>query len=144
MKRKDFQIYKMQTFDSFCKRLIKNEVIDIQRKISHRAKHEIIFSELSNALRAQLAVRDEYDLDSWVFYAKGKIPIVVIDENLARALALLTPSFRDVILLYYFLDMTLTHIALLLDIPFSTAQYRYTAALVRLKEIMESFPNATT
>ena len=144
MKRAEFQIYKMQTFDSFCKHLIRNEATDIKRKKAQRAKHETNFSDLSNALRVQLAARDKYDLDSWVFYVKGKIPVIVIEENLARALALLSPRLRDVILLYFFLDLTLNHIALLLDIPFSTAQYRYAAALARLKEIMESFPNEST
>ena len=34
-------------FDSFCKTLLKNEMIDYERARSYRQKHEVSFSELT-------------------------------------------------------------------------------------------------
>ena len=34
-------------FDSFCKTLLKNEMIDYERERNYRFKHEISFSELT-------------------------------------------------------------------------------------------------
>ena len=137
MKHQEFYRYKEETLDSFCKRLIKNEGKDARKEIARRAQHETLLSSLSASALAKLTTKDQYDLESWVFYVQGSIPIIVVDDKLAQALSLLNPSLRDVILLYYFLDLDMSRIALLLKISLGAVHYRYTAALVRLKEIME-------
>ena len=51
-------------FDSFCKTLLKNEMIDYERERSYRLKHEISFSELSQEELSRMANEDKYIVES--------------------------------------------------------------------------------
>lgn len=46
MTLEQFYTYQEQTFDSFCKAVIRNESIDAFRELAHRREHEIEFSAL--------------------------------------------------------------------------------------------------
>ena len=54
-------------FDSFCKTLLKNEMIDYERERNYRLKHEISFSELTKDELDQLKIMDEYIIESEIF-----------------------------------------------------------------------------
>ena len=47
-------------FDSFCKTLLKNEMIDYERARSYRQKHEVSFSELTQEELSRLNTEDDY------------------------------------------------------------------------------------
>ena len=103
-------------FDSFCKTLLKNEMIDYERERNYRFKHEISFSELTQKELKQLEIKDEL---------------------ISEALKYLPEKKRNVILLSFFLDMTDTEIAKYMNLVRSTIHHHRVSSLKSLKKIME-------
>ena len=97
-------------FDSFCKTLLKNEMIDYERERNYRLKYEISFSELTQKELQQLEIMDDYIVESEMFHVFD-YDIEVKDELIGEALKSLPEKKRNVILLSFFLDMTDTEIA---------------------------------
>ena len=127
-------------FDSYCKRTLKNEAIDCFREIQKHRQREIFFSELSEKEWKQLYMEDEYDLDTCNFRVLG-YDVEVKDALIAEALNLLSDKKREVVLLAYFLDMSDTEIAKLLNLRQSTIHYHRTSSLKSLKEFLEERTN---
>ena len=131
---------KRHSFDAYCKRLIKNEAIDIQRRNTWQGKKEVSFSELSKKDLLRLQYMDTHDSDRSVFSVLDS-NVVIENEDLGAALAELSPERRNVVLLFYLLDMKDREIAEQLDLSLSTVQYRRTSALARLRKLMEGYTN---
>lgn len=127
-------------FDSYCKRILKNEAIDCLREIQKHRQREIFFSELSEKEWKQLYMEDEYNLDTCNFRVLG-YDVEVKDALIAEALKLLSDKKREVVLLAYFLDMSDTEIAKLLNLRQSTIHYHRTSSLKSLKEFLEERTN---
>ena len=127
-------------FDSYCKRILKNEAIDCFREIQKHRQREIFFSELNEKEWKQLYMEDEYDLDTCNFRVLG-YDVEVKDALIAEALNLLSDKKREVVLLAYFLDMSDTEIANLLNLRQSTIHYHRTSSLKSLKEFLEERTN---
>ena len=127
-------------FDSYCKRILKNEAIDCFREIQKHRQREIFFSELSEKEWKQLYMEDEYDLDTCNFRVLG-YDVEVKDALIAEALNLLSDKKMEVVLLAYFLDMSDTEIAKLLNLRQSTIHYHRTSSLKSLKEFLEERTN---
>lgn len=92
-------------FDSFCKKVLREEYRDCVREAKRRLQREISFSELSPQELEQLFVMDEYPSDNYYFRVL-EYDIVVMDELIGKALTALPEQKRDIVLLAYFLDMT--------------------------------------
>lgn len=122
-------------FDSYCKKVLKNELINYS-KISQRIKkYETSFSDLSANQICSLY----QDVDTYFktkFYINGKY-IYINDINLADALADLEENKRIIILLAYIFDMADREISEHLNLPRSTVNYRRLKALKELKNFME-------
>lgn len=131
---------KRHSFDAYCKRLVKNEAIDIQRKNTWQGKKEIPFSELSKKDLLRLQYMDTHDSDRSVFSVLDTA-VEIENEDLGAALAELSPERRNVVLLSYLLDMKDREIAKQLDLSLSTVQYRRASALTRLRKLMEGYTN---
>ena len=131
---------KRHSFDAYCKRLIKNEAIDIQRRNTWQGTKEVSFSELSKKDLLRLQYMDTHDSDRSVFSVLDT-NVVIENEDLGAALAELSPERRNVVLLFYLLDMKDREIAEQLDLSLSTVQYRRTSALARLRKLMEGYTN---
>lgn len=127
-------------FDSYCKRILKNEAIDCFREIQKHRQREIFFSELSEKEWKQLYMEDKYDLDSCNFRVLD-YDVEVKDALIAEALNLLSDKKREVVLLAYFLDMSDTEIAKLMNLRQSTIHYHRTSSLNSLKEFLEERTN---
>ena len=127
-------------FDSYCKRILKNEAIDCFREIQKHRQREIFFSKLSEKEWKQLYMEDEYDLDTCTFRVLG-YDVEVKDALIAETLNLLSDKKREVVLLAYFLDMSDTEIAKLLNLRQSTIHYHRTSSLKSLKEFLEERTN---
>ena len=54
-------------FDRKCKLALDGEVVDYDRHMDYRRKHEILFSELSECQTGKLSVVDEYNETSYFF-----------------------------------------------------------------------------
>jgi len=127
-------------FDSFCKTLLKNEMIDYERERSYRLKHEISFSELTQEELSRMTNTDEYIVESEVFRVLD-YDVEVKDELIGEALKYLPEKKRNVILLSFFMDMTDTEIAKHMNLVRSTIHHHRVSSLQALKKIMEGIRN---
>ena len=128
--------HKQHVFDSFCKKVLKNEARDYYKEVRRRNAKEIPFSELAAQELERLFVLDEYPAEQFIFNVSG-YDIGINSERLAEALAALPDRKRDIILLYHFLGLTDQEIANLMDMLRASVQYQRTSTLQLLKEIME-------
>ena len=125
-----------RVFDCYCKRILKNEAINIQKHNQYMNSRQVSFSELTPEQLAQICTCDEYSSD----YSRFKVleyDIAVKDELLAEALQELPERKRDIILLSYFLDYNYVEIAELLNLVRRTVNDQRNKALKDLKNRME-------
>ena len=125
-----------RVFDCYCKRILKNEAINIQKHNQYMNSRQVSFSELTPEQLAQICTCDEYSSD----YSRFKVleyDIAVKDELLAEALQELPERKRDIILLSYFLDYSDVEIAELLNLVRRTVNDQRNKALKDLKNRME-------
>ena len=140
MTKEAFYLYQEQNFDSFTKRVIKNIAIDIQNGEKARSKRECSLFNLSYTEAAELTMEDTYHFDDEPcarFDLLG-FPIIVHDPALGRALSLLPPKRRDVVLLFYFADQSEPQIGKLLNISTMMVNVRHKKALDTLRELLEA------
>lgn len=141
MKREQFYTYLEQTFDSFFKTVATNKSIDILREYNRQMKREIPLDEMSPSdISKRASATDTYRLYSRPYQVRDYV-IRVYDPNIGEVLQYLTPQRREVILLYYFLDLNDVEIGKLLHIDNTTAKYRRRSALKQLKKLMEDLQN---
>lgn len=125
-----------RVFDCYCKRILKNEAINIQKHNQYMNSKQVSFTELTPEQLAQICTYDEYSSD----YSRFKVleyDIAVKDELLAEALQELPERKRDIILLSYFLDYNDIEIAELLNLVRRTVNDQRNKALKDLKNRME-------
>ena len=127
-------------FDRICKLALKGEVIDYQRHMAYRQRHEVLLSELPEKELSKLFTMDKYNLETHRFQVLG-YDIEVKDALIAEALQTLTEKKRNVILLSFFLDMTDTEIAKHMNLVRSTIHHHRVSSLQALKKIMEGIRN---
>ena len=102
--------HKQHAFDSFCKKVLKCEAYNGYREISRRQSREVAFSELPEDSMEQLA---SYE-----------------------ALNALPQDGRDILLMYFFLDMADREIAERMNMARRTVNARRQKAYRLLKELM--------
>lgn len=131
-----FRRYQEQSFDAFCKMVIRNEAINEHKRIAARIQREIPLSTVSHAELSSLRYEDTYHPYKKTYYVQGR-PIHVFNQALGEALQYLSPQRRDVILLTYFWGYSDADIAQLLRISCPAVHDRKKAALKKLKELLE-------
>ena len=137
MTKADFYEYLEQSFDSYIKKVIKSKSIDIIREYTRKAKREISLSDISlSDINSQANFVDTYQL-YYRDYIVRNFVVRVCDPVIGELLQHLTPQRREVILLYYFLDLNDVEIGNLLQIDNTTVKYRRKTALKYLKRMME-------
>lgn len=125
-----------RVFDCYCKRILKNEAINIQKHNQYLNSKQVSFTELTPEQLAQICTCDEYSTD----YSRFKVleyDIAVKDELLAEALHELPENKREIILLSYFLDYNDVEIAELLNLVRRTVNDQRNKALKDLKNRLE-------
>lgn len=127
--------HKQHTFDSYCKKVLKCEAYNGYREISRRQKRETLFSELPEEAMAELAVYDRYPWEYTSFPVGGEV-ILIEDDRLAEALNALPPENRDILLMYWFLEMADCEIAEYMHMARRTVNTRRQKAYRLLKELM--------
>lgn len=123
-------------FDCVCKMAMKNELIDYKRQRRRNTKHEIILSELSVSDTDKLFCVDEYSVENYIFHVFG-YNIEVKDMLLAEALKSLSERKRNVVLLYYYMEMTDAEIAHEMKLVKSTIHEHRKKSLELLKRKMK-------
>lgn len=141
MTREQFYTYQEQTFDSFTRTVLRNKSIDILREYRRQAEREVPLEDMSQAdMYRNASITDSYRLYRKAYSVCNHV-VWVYDPVIGELLQHLTPQRREVILMYYFLDLNDTEIAKLLQIDNTTAKYRRNTALKWLKKMMEDVPN---
>lgn len=141
MTREQYNEQLVKSFITFCRTVIRNEAINAHKQIAARAEKEIPLSALSHSELSKLFYEDSYRPYRKTYYVQGN-PVHVYDELLGEVLQYLSPQRRDVILLTYFLDYSDADTARLLRISSPTVNDRKTAALKKLKELLEDIYDA--
>ena len=136
MKPNSYEQGKQRVFDSYCKKVLKNEVRDHYDEVKRARKREISFSEMSERELEQLSTTDKYFAFEQIFNVQGNA-VVVNDEIIAAALQNLPERKRDIILLSYFLEMSDGEIGDKLNLIRSTVQYQRASTLRELKKIIQ-------
>ena len=127
--------HKQHAFDSFCKKVLKCEAYNGYREISRRQSREVAFSELPEDSMEQLASYDRYPWEYTSFPVGGDV-ILIEDNRLAEALNALPQDGRDILLMYFFLDMADREIAERMNMARRTVNARRQKAYRLLKELM--------
>lgn len=128
--------YKQKAFDSFCKKVLKCEAYNAYREIRRKREHEIPLSELSEETIEQLASIDRYSWEYTPFTLMSGEIILIENDLLAIALSSLDPVDRNIILMYWFLEMLDCDIAEQIHIPRRTVNDRRHKAYRLLKKLM--------
>ena len=123
-------------FDSFCKKVLREESRDYERQLAHILEREITFSDLSESILSRIGVMDEYPSDHTYFDVLD-YRVAVRNNQLAKALASLPSKKRDVVLLAFFLDINDDEIAEKFNVVRTTIQRRRTSSLAELKSRLE-------
>ena len=123
-------------FDSFCRKVLREEARDYLRELMRRAAHEVPLSELSEEQMERLYALDEYPSEAIHFDVQG-YDVAINNEKLADALTALPDDKRDIVLLAYFLDMSDQEIADKLNMVRCTVQRKRVKSLEEMKRRME-------
>ena len=136
MKPSDFQKTVQCRFESCLKKVVRHVVKDYQQGLKRRKDKEIPFCELPEIFVENFAVRDDYETDYTIFSVCG-IDIRVLDDELAEALKKLPERKRNTLLMYYFLEMSDTEIADIMNYTRGAVFKHRHRALETMKEILK-------
>ena len=137
MKPSNFQNVIRMQFDSLVKRTVCRTVKNYQKAQGRYAKRMVSFSELSEADLNGLSIVDTYELDCTCFEVMDNIKIKVNDTDLSNALKKLSERKRDIVLMFYYLEMTDSEIADLLNVDRKTSFCHRKKALDKIKKILD-------
>ena len=128
--------HKVHAFDCYAKKTLKYTARDYYRKTKKRRESEVLFSELSDEELARLSAEDRYFEDEFSFDVLNWT-VSISNPGLADALRRLPGNRRDIVLLSYFLGMSLNEIANCLGLKYSTVADRRVRSLKKLRIFME-------
>ena len=125
-------------FDSYIKRILKDESNGLKRQLARRVKRleYFPFSEMTDRDMASAASTDRYFADDYVFEILGE-SVEVSDAGLAEALSGLTAEKREIVLMKFFFEMTDREIAEKLDKARRTVASHRANALLELRKLIE-------
>ena len=128
-------------FDRACILAINGEAANYFKALDRYGKRETSFSELSEVQLGELYTVDEYSVENF-FFQVLEYDIEVKDPKIAMALEKLTERKRNVILLYFFMDMNDVEIAKSMNLVRSTVCEHRKRSLEILKEILKEAETA--
>jgi RNA polymerase sigma factor (sigma-70 family) len=137
VKPNSYEPDKQHAFDAFCKKVLRNDVRNYYDEVKRLRDKEVSFSELTETELEQLSTTDKYFATEQTFSVLGN-DIIVNDDSMAEALRNLPKQRnRDIILLYYFLELSDGEIGKKLDMIRSTVQNRRQNTLRELRKFLE-------
>ncbi|EHI99234.1 Sigma-70 region 4 type 2 [Clostridium sp. DL-VIII] len=132
----DFQRTIQFQFDYIARKTMIRTQSNCCRSIGRRSKHEYLFSEISDLELNRLQTFDTYNLDNNM-YEILSLDVEVSDCKIAKALDILSKRKRDIILMFYYLEMSDEEISEELDVNRSTVYRNRTNALEIIKKLLE-------
>ncbi|EJD5807325.1 sigma-70 family RNA polymerase sigma factor [Listeria monocytogenes] len=125
-----------QQFDSFCKKVLRNQARNIYAENKRWKEKFISLEALTSAELSQLSIHDNYEAEC-VYFSINDYDIPIEDVLVAQAIESLSKRQQDIILLSFFLDMKDVDIAELMSLAKSTVHYHKENALNELRKFME-------
>lgn len=132
-------------FAAFCKVVLRHAACTYFRDWNRKSKQEISIEYLYEQKHFELYYTDEYLIESEIstnFVVHGQI-VTVDNERLAKALLCLSKKQLEIILMCYYLRLTDTKIAKILNRPRTTVNYQKNVALKKLRERLEKTNDET-
>ncbi len=126
---------RQQAFDCFCKKVLKNEAANGHREINYRASMEVSMSDLPEEALEQIAVYDKFPWDFNEFRVGNDI-VLIESDRLSEALEAIPEKDRNILLMYFFLDMADREIADRIGIARRTVNDRRQSAIRLLQKLM--------
>lgn len=133
MKPSSFESAIRLQFDCLIRKVIDRTVENYYMELGRRAKHEIPFCDVTETDLNHAGVIDEYSVEYSVFLVYG-IEIHVYDERLCKAIQKLKDRQRNIILMFYFLDMSDTEIGEIIGISICSVYRGRMRALSIIRE----------
>lgn len=134
-----YEHYNALTFEAYAKASIDNGIRKGARQKARQQNTELPLSELTDSAQYKLCHRDltaeAVEQQAVIFTVLGET-VIVRDAQLAQALTYLLPHARDIVLLTYFEDMSLSKTAHAIGISKSAVHRQLNAALTRLRELL--------
>lgn len=138
MKPSTFQNTIENQFDYICKRTMEDERKDYYKYLSRLSKHEISFSDVGDYIVSQFFTLDNRnETTDFQIYTLNGITVGIEHDLLSEALRELSERKREILLMYYFMDMSDSEIAELLKLNRSTVYRHRTSGLDYIKKFME-------
>ena len=122
-------------FGGFCTKVLKNEARHIQREYARQRDWEMSIDDLTSQKLEQSSHEDHYFNGEHIFEVDG-LPVVVVGDTLATAIARLSTINQGVILKSYFLDMTDREISEQIGVCRQSITKRRNGALKLLRKIL--------
>lgn len=135
----DFKTTIQFQFDYMARKVMIRTKSNYRRSIGRRRKRESPFSEVSDLKSNKLHTSDTYRLDGQT-YKILSMDVGVADCQIAKALDTLSKRKRDIILMFYYLEMSDTEIAKELRVNRSTVYRNRHSALEMIKPLLEDEP----
>ena len=137
---KRFERFNEIIFESYCMKSVLNAIKKERNRKDARGEVEQSLSTLTDAILYALSTEDDEMIQAekthQIFCVHGgNIPIY--DPKLSCALSHLMPADREIVLLYFFRELTDEKIASLVHMSRPTVSRRRKAATRRLRELME-------
>ena len=136
----DFQEAIEYQFDCFVRKVLIRAAMNYHNERSRRLKREISISVLGEKVLNQFSTTDTYKSESTVFSVL-EMEIAVNDELLAKAFQALPQKKRDIVLLFYYMDMADSEIASVFHLVRSTIYRHRKNALLTIRKFLEDNGN---
>lgn len=138
MKPSTFQTTIENQFDYICKRAMEDERKNYYKYLSRLSKHEISFSDVGDYIVSQFFTLDNSkETTDFQIYTLNGITVGIEHDLLSEALRELLEIKREILRMYYFMDMSDSEIAELLKLNRSTVYRHRTSVLDCIKKFME-------
>src|SRR5699024_2164491 len=136
MKPSTYQTTIENQFDYICKRAMEDERRDYYKYLSRLSKHEVSFSDIGDYIVSQFFTMDNETTDFQIYTLNG-VTVGIEHDLLSEALRDLPDKKREILLMYYFMNMSDSEIAELLELNRSTVYRHRTSGLALIKKFME-------
>lgn len=123
-------------FDSFCKKVLRNEAAGHIREEQRIRRYEVPFDELSAVDTARLTSWDSYPSECFVFTFQG-YELYISSEPVADAFASLKTIDQSILILDLVLGLSNRKIGKIIGLSRSSVQRRKADALQQLRELLE-------
>lgn len=137
---KRFERFNEMIFESYCMKSVLNAIKKERNRKDAQGEVEQSLSTLTDAMLYALSTEDDEMIQAekphQIFCIHGR-NIPIYDPKLSCALSHLMPADREIVLLYFFRELTDEKIAPLVHMSRPTVSRRRKAATRRLRELME-------